>query len=85
MLKVTKSESDATWIDNNINILNDGLLELDAVPARCDYYDQKVTKYLASQTKSDDLFLEDIQSECTQEFIKLSKLFSEVGRIIGRE
>ncbi len=46
MLKVTKSESDATWIENNISTLNDGLVLLDAIPTRCDYYDIKMEQYL---------------------------------------
>lgn len=84
MLKETKSESDSTWIENNIYVLNDGLLMLDTVPARCDYYDKKVEQYI-NQSKSDNLSLDDIQSECAAEFSRLSELFLEVGRIIGRE
>ncbi len=81
-LKVTKSESDATWIEDNINLLNEGLVQLDEVPGRCDYYDKKVATYL---NKADKLALEDIQAECAKEFSVLSELFSEIGRIIGRE
>gem|GEM_PF-6864421 len=84
-LKVTKSESDATWIEDNINLLSEGLVQLDAVPGRCDYYDKEVAKYLTKQPGADKLSLEKIQSECGIEFTMLSELFSEVGRIIGRE
>ncbi|MCC2624154.1 MAG: hypothetical protein K0R14_27 [Burkholderiales bacterium] len=83
MLKITKSESDVTWLDDNINLLIDGREALNSVPGRCDYYDKKVSAYLARQ--ADNKFLQDIQSECAAEFIQLSNLFSEIGRIIGRE
>lgn len=81
MLKTTKSESDCTWIDNNIAILNDGLLELDDVPNRCDYYDAKLSKLLKNNQGHIDF--KDIESECATEFAKLSTLFSKVGQIIG--
>lgn len=85
MLKVTKSESDATWIENNSNLLTYGLEALDAVPSRCDYYDEQVAKYLSPKPDGSSLSLENIGAECAKEFSRLSILFSEVGRIIGRE
>src|SRR5579863_1336246 len=81
-LQTTKSESDVTWLDDNINLLMDGRESLSTVPGRCDYYDKKVSEYLASQS---NISLKDIQAECALEFTRLSNLFSEVGRIIGRE
>lgn len=92
MLKTIKSESDALWIENNILILNDCLIKLGIIPSRCDYYDTKVSKCLTQQQQGDmntlpeeQSSLEDIQAECAAEFLILSKLFSEAGRIIGRE
>jgi hypothetical protein len=84
MLKETKSESDSTWVENNIGILNDGLIILESVPGRCDYYDKQVAKYL-DKASVDSLTLQQIQNECAQEFGELSNLFSEIGRLIGRE
>ncbi len=86
MLRKTKSESDATWIDNNIATLYDGQVMLDKVPSRCDYYDEKITRYLNSNdAAANSVVLATIESECAAEFTQLSKLFSEVGRIIGRD
>ena len=85
MLKEAKSESDCTWIDNNIVILHDGLTALDSIPDRCDYYDNKVIKYLDPDfAKLNSTYLSNIQDECSKDFTHLSKLFLEVGRIIGR-
>ncbi len=85
MLKGVKSESDSTWIENNIAILNDGLLMLDSVPQRCDYYDRKLAEYLErSNTTVDNFAMSAIEAECAAEFASLAQLFSDVGRLIGR-
>lgn len=81
MLGEIKSESDNAWVDSNIVILNEGLLMLDDIPNRCDYYDAEVLKYL----KQNDGDLTAIEAECAHDFTCLAKLFSEVGRLIGRE
>lgn len=86
MLQETKSESDGTWIDNNIAILNDGLIMLGSIPSRCDYYDNKIIKYLhESKSTNQASFPKEIESECADEFSRLSVLFSQVGQIIGHE
>lgn len=84
MLREVKSESDGTWIDNNIGLLNDGLIMLNSVPHRCDYYDAKVAECLDPKNAASSN-ISAIEAECAAEFASLATLFSEVGRIIGRE
>lgn len=86
MLKEIKSESDITWVSNNITLLNEGLTTLKSIPNYCDYYDQKIARYLDANSANykSSTYLQHIESECATEFTTLSKLFSEIGRIIGR-
>lgn len=84
ILKDTKSESDSTWIADNINTLNDGLVMLGTVIHRCDYYDNLVA-LCVSKNEPHMPNLLAIEKECIVDFTRLSNLSVEVGRLIGRE